>query len=137
MKKKVKLLSDHDVREVAKFQKYIEDMRSMPLANFYARYQEYMGLSDSELAAVIRREMTKGELDRAIRRAHNIFDKWNDCTGVIGVESSYYYEFLGVIDDAVHCGAQAATGDYRQLSDEEPKPPYCKAFVGEGLNGKV
>jgi hypothetical protein len=70
--------------------------------------------------------MTKGELERAIRRAHNNFDIWNDCTGAINVHSSCYYEILSVIEDAVHFGAQAATGDYHQLEGEDPCPPYCK-----------
>jgi hypothetical protein len=73
--------------------------------------------------------MTKGELERAIRRAMNNFDVWNDCTGVISTHSSYYYEIQAVIEDAVHFGAQAATGDYRQLEGEEPCPPYCKKLL--------
>ena len=63
--------------------------------------------------------MTKGELDGAIRRALNLFDKWNDCTGFATKNTSYYYEIQGCIEDAVHCGAQAATGDYRKLESEE------------------
>lgn len=63
--------------------------------------------------------MTKGELEFSIRRAHNIFDKWNDCTGVFEKFSGYYGEILGVIEDAVHCGAQGATGDYKELECEK------------------
>lgn len=63
--------------------------------------------------------MTEGELDFAIRRALNIFDAWNDVTGVIKKFSSYYYELQGVIEDAVHCGAQQATGDFKELESEE------------------
>jgi len=51
--------------------------------------------------------MTRGEIDFAIRRALNAFDKWNDVTGVIEKRSSYYYEMQGCIIDAVHCGVQA------------------------------
>jgi hypothetical protein len=63
--------------------------------------------------------MTKGELDSAIRRALNLFDKWNGVTGLVEEHSGYYYEIQGVIEDAVHCGAQAATGDYRKLEVEK------------------
>ena len=64
--------------------------------------------------------MTKGELDDAIRRALNIFGSWNEVTGFAAPHTSYYYELQAVIEDAVHCGAQAATGDYRKLESEEP-----------------
>lgn len=75
--------------------------------------------------------MTTGELESAVRRATNLFDRWNDVTGFTPKGSSYYYELLGTIEDAVHCGAQAATGDYRRLKDEpaklfrlaRPRPP--------------
>ena len=63
--------------------------------------------------------MKQGELDDAIRRALNIFTKWNDVTGFAQVGSSYYYEVQSVIEDAVHCGAQAAAGIYKQLESEE------------------
>lgn len=62
--------------------------------------------------------MTKGELDDAKRRALNILDSWNDVTGAITKPSSWYYELQGVVEDAVECGAQAATGDYRPLDIE-------------------
>lgn len=62
--------------------------------------------------------MTKGELQLAICRAHNLFDQWNDCTGYFVKGSGYYFECLACIDDAVHCGAQAATGDKRTLPGE-------------------
>lgn len=64
--------------------------------------------------------MTKGELSDAIRRALNIFDQWNDCTGVVTKHTSYYYELQGVIEDAVHCGAQAACHDHKPLESEQP-----------------
>ena len=63
--------------------------------------------------------MNKGELDNAIRRALNLFDEWNDVTGAIPKGSGWYWEIQSVVSDAVHCGAQAATGDYRKLDGEE------------------
>jgi hypothetical protein len=63
--------------------------------------------------------MTKGELDGAIRRALNLFDAWNQVTGVFPRGTSYYGEVQSLIEDAVHCGAQAATGDYKRLEGEE------------------
>ncbi len=62
--------------------------------------------------------MTQGELDNAIRRALNLLDDWNEVTDVPPRHSTYYYELQGVITDAVHCGAQAATGDYKKLESE-------------------
>ena len=62
--------------------------------------------------------MNKGELANAKRRALNLFDKWNDVTGVVDKGSSYYWEIQSVIEDAVHCGAQGATGDFKTLDSE-------------------
>ena len=62
--------------------------------------------------------MTKGELEFATRRALNLFDKWNDATGFVEKFTGYYYELQSVIEDAVHCGAQQATGDHKLLDGE-------------------
>jgi hypothetical protein len=62
--------------------------------------------------------MTKGELDDAIRRALNIFERWVDATGFVQKHTGYYYELQSIIEDAVHCGGQAATGDYKPLECE-------------------
>ena len=70
--------------------------------------------------------MKRGELKDAQRRALNILDAWNEVTGAIVRGSSWYYELQSVVEDAVHCGAQAATGDFRPLEGEPegncPKP---------------
>lgn len=73
--------------------------------------------------------MKTGELEAAIRRAMNIFDAWNQETGFVTPHTSYYYEISSCIEDAVHCGAQAATGDYKRLDDEEG--PIAGASRGE------
>ena len=52
--------------------------------------------------------MTKCEQEFAIRIALNNFDIWNDATGVIPKDSSYYYEMQGVIEDAVKIGCKMA-----------------------------
>ena len=62
---------------------------------------------------------TKGELDFAKRRALNLFDKWNDITGFVVPFTSYYYELQGIIEDAVHCGAQVAIGIHELLESEK------------------
>lgn len=62
--------------------------------------------------------MTKGELDSAIRRAFNIFDDWVDVTGYPQKHTGYYYEIQGIIEDAVHCGAQQALNDLKPLESE-------------------
>jgi len=61
---------------------------------------------------------TKGVVDNAVRRALNLFDKWNDVTGFVPKHTGYYYELQGVIEDAVHCGVQEITGDYKKLDGE-------------------
>lgn len=60
--------------------------------------------------------MQKGRVDTAVRRALNKFDEWNDVTGFVGQHTGYYYELQAVIEDAVHCGIQAA------LDVKEPLP---------------
>lgn len=63
--------------------------------------------------------VTKGEIDSAVRRALNLFDAWNQCTGFVTPATGYYSEIQGLIEDAVHCGAQAATGAFKRLENEE------------------
>lgn len=63
--------------------------------------------------------MRRGQLNDAKRRALNIFDKWNAVTGVFNPDTSWYYEIQSVIEDAVECGAQAASGGYEPLDEEE------------------
>lgn len=62
--------------------------------------------------------MNQSQIEYAIRRALAIFDGWVDATGVVERHSSYYSEMQGIIEDAVHCGAQEATGDYKKLDSE-------------------
>lgn len=62
--------------------------------------------------------MKAGELKDAERRALNILDNWLETTGVVGKGSGYYYELQGVIEDAVKCGAQAASGVHEKLDSE-------------------
>lgn len=52
--------------------------------------------------------MTKGELEYAIRKAQIMFDEWNDVTGVPVKGTSWYYEILSLIEDAVKIGAKIA-----------------------------
>lgn len=61
--------------------------------------------------------VTKGEVEYALRRAYNAFDKWNDVTGMFEKNTGYYYEILGCLEDAVHCGIQIA------LDQKERKLP--------------
>jgi len=62
--------------------------------------------------------MTVGKLERAKRRAINIFEEWNEVTGIFEPETGYYYEAISVIEDAVECGAQSACGVYKTLHGE-------------------
>jgi hypothetical protein len=58
----VKRICQVDLDEVIKFQRYLRDLSNMPTLDFYRKYQEYMGLNDTELAAVVKRLKLKGEL---------------------------------------------------------------------------
>ncbi len=60
-----------------------------------------------------------GELNSAVRRALNLFDAWNQVTGKFSPSTASYDEMCSLIEDAVHCGAQAATGDFKRLESEE------------------
>ena len=65
--------------------------------------------------------MTAGQLADAKRRALNLFDAWNDVTGIFQRGTGYYYEAQSVIEDAVECGAQAACGAHEPLQSEREK----------------
>jgi hypothetical protein len=62
--------------------------------------------------------MTVGELENAKRRALNILDAWLDVTGVIDDALKLPVPRRPLVDDAVHCGAQAACGVYEPLESE-------------------
>jgi hypothetical protein len=63
MKRTVDLLHDHDVQEIVKFQQYLDDLEATGATEeFYRRYQDYLGLSDPELNAILsRRAATQKE----------------------------------------------------------------------------
>lgn len=63
--------------------------------------------------------MKVSEIEYAKRRALTIFDKWVKVSGYIEMHSSLYSEIQGCIEDAVHCGAQAAQGVEVKLDSEE------------------
>lgn len=63
--------------------------------------------------------MQLGQLERAQRRALRILDKWIETTGVVPDDSSYRYELEAIVEDAVHCGAQAQAGVHETLDSEK------------------
>lgn len=63
--------------------------------------------------------MKVGELKDAKRRALNILERWVDVTGLVEKNEGYYYELQGLIEDAVDCGAQAASGVRIELDSEK------------------
>jgi len=58
------------------------------------------------------------QMKDAERRALNILDKWLETTGVVSKDGGYYYELQGVVEDAVKCGVQAASGVHEPLESE-------------------
>ncbi len=54
--------------------------------------------------------MIVGQIEYAIRKAHESFDRWNDCTGLIPKFCGYYFEALAEIETAVRIGARVAIG---------------------------
>jgi len=49
-------ISEHDLWEIVKFKEYLADKQTMEPAEFYRKYQEYMGISDKERALLVGRE---------------------------------------------------------------------------------
>ena len=71
--------------------------------------------------------MTEGQMEYAVRKAHESFDRWNDCTGFIPKFSGYYLEALAETETAVRIGARVASGlkirfdEGGQLIDDDMK----------------
>lgn len=61
--------------------------------------------------------MQKGQHEYATRKAHELFDAWNDVTGVFPKFTGYYYEILSVIEDAVRVGSMVALGVEFEIKD--------------------
>ena len=61
--------------------------------------------------------MQKGQIDYAIRKAHEAFDRWNDCTGLIPKFCGYYYEALAQVETSVRIGIRVALGLRIQFDD--------------------
>lgn len=62
--------------------------------------------------------VTKGELDKAKRRALRIFDDWQRVTGALD-GTSWLWEVEGIISDAVEIGVQCALEIYEPLEAEK------------------
>lgn len=52
--------------------------------------------------------MNKGTVSDAERKALNVLEEWNDVTGALDVNGSWYRECQSVVEDAVHIGIQMA-----------------------------
>jgi hypothetical protein len=64
--------------------------------------------------------MTRGEFERAKRRALTILDNWLDVTGAIPEGNTWIDELESIVEDAVDIGARAASGiDYIDANNEE------------------
>jgi hypothetical protein len=77
-------------------------------------------LVQSEVEAAEKREIDtrRTVINAAVRRAHNLFDKWNEVTGYFVKHTSYYIEMQSLLEDAVHCGVQEVAGVYVPLDSE-------------------
>jgi hypothetical protein len=64
--------------------------------------------------------MTRGEFERAKRRALTILDKWLAVTGAIPDGNSWTDELEAIVEDAVDIGVRAALGiNYRDTRNKE------------------
>lgn len=63
--------------------------------------------------------MTRSQVEYAERKAMELFDKWNDVTGVVQPCTSYYDEIRSLIEDAVHIGIQMAVNGKVNIKDGE------------------
>lgn len=62
--------------------------------------------------------MNKAQVDYAERKALQLFDQWNEATGVFDPPCfGYYNEVAGCIEDAVHCGIQMALNGKIMVED--------------------
>ena len=61
--------------------------------------------------------MNEGQVDYAERKAMELFDEWNNCTGIFIPGTSYYAEIEACIIDAVHCGIQMTLFNKIQIED--------------------
>jgi hypothetical protein len=72
------------------------------------------------LTPLRRERMTKGEVERAKRRALTVLDKWLDVTGAIPVGNSWIDELESIVEDAVDIGARAALNiNYKDTRNKE------------------
>lgn len=62
--------------------------------------------------------MTKEQVNYAERKAMELFDKWNEVTGIVAQCSGYYSELRGVIEDSVHIGIQMAINGTISIDEE-------------------
>jgi hypothetical protein len=60
-RRKAELLSQSDVDEIVKFQQYLADLQTLSKPEFYRKYQDYMDLSDAELAAALEKGKPRGD----------------------------------------------------------------------------
>lgn len=67
--------------------------------------------------------MNKGQVADAETIALNSLDKWNDVTGALDKNGSWYRECQSVIEDAVHIGIQMALNGKVKI---DPKTGFVK-----------
>ena len=67
--------------------------------------------------------MLDHELEYAIRKAQNHFDKWNDKTNAIPRRRDWYQDILNIIEDSVMIGVEIhKTGidsDFKDILEKE------------------
>ena len=62
--------------------------------------------------------MNKQQVDYAVRKALENFDRWNEVTGVVEVNSGHYSEISSVIEDSVYIGIQMALSGQIRYDEE-------------------
>jgi hypothetical protein len=73
--------------------------------------------------------MQKGQHEYAVRKAHELFDAWNDVTGAFPKFTSHYYEILSVIEDSVRIGSMVALDVDFKIKDGDLI--YCETDTEE------
>ncbi len=63
------MLNAHDLNELDMFRRYLRDMHTMNFRKFYRKYQAYMGLSNAELADILKLRATRSTpaMERNVR----------------------------------------------------------------------
>lgn len=87
------------------------------------------GLDPKDFEDVHTYETHRNELERAQRVANRLFDLWNDANEVFQPHTGFWYEAIGIIEDAVQIGYESAIGLPHKASDYDVDKATVEDYV--------